>query len=119
MNYTELQNLSAFEKNQIVMIIDGLEDARKIGWSVSWNPEMDKEFGKTGKISSVTGKGIYVKMEESKREWTFPFNCLTRHGIILSVRAGNITETLNISQNLFFALKEGHKMEVLKTEFVT
>jgi len=121
--YVELQDESGIKLGQRVKIVRGLKEARDMGWTTLWNSDMNREVGMTGKvISQGTSAGFrvkmdLVKMDLTKEKWSFPFNCLVPYDVKMRVKSGDAEDTITISQDLLFAMKEGNKLEILEISY--
>ena len=90
------------------------------GWHIHFSPDMHFEEGKTGVIEKDAGDstGFNVKMDESKRLWTFPCTSLQLYHVIILVSAGDTKERLFVSQNFLNQIYAGEKVQIDKIDYV-
>ena len=90
------------------------------GWHIHFNPEMNHEEGKSGVIERDEGDktGFAVRMDESRRLWTFPCTSLQIYHIIITMLVGEKEENMFVSQNFLNQVYAGEKIQIIKTSYV-
>lgn len=70
--YLDYQASRGFNVNDYVVVIGTIKDTGRNGWEINWNPKMDGNVGRMGRIIRITNNGINISFGEGEYVWTYP-----------------------------------------------